>query len=418
VTPEDTIFNFASPALADSEDPSSVELGVKFSSSVSGSVTGIRFYKASANTGSHIGSLWSSTGTLLASATFTNETASGWQYVTFSSPVAITAGTTYVAGYFAPKGHYSETPEGFETAIENAPLTALANGTSSNGVYAYASSSTFPTSSWEACNYSVDVLFAPGSGTSSPPTVPSAPTGVTASPASSEALVSWSAPSSTGGSALTSYTVTPYIGSSAQTPVQESASSTSATITGLTNGSAYTFKVVASNGVGPSSASSASTAVTPEDTIFNFATPALVDSGDPSSVELGVKFSSSVSGSVTGLRFYKASTNTGTHIGSLWSSTGTLLASATFTNETTSGWQYVTFSSPVAITSGTTYVAGYFAPNGHYSETEKQFTAAIENPPLTAPASSNGVYAYASASTFPSSTWEASNYLVDVLFAP
>jgi hypothetical protein len=249
-------------------------------------------------------------------------------------------------------------------------------------------------------------------------TAPGSPTGVAASPASSEALVSWSAPASTGGSAITSYTVTPYIGSTAQTPVQESASATSATITGLTNGTAYTFTVTATNGVGPSQPSSASSAVTPEDTIFNFTPPSIVDSEDGSSVELGVKFSSSVSGSVTGIRFYKASTNTGTHIGSLWSSTGTLLASATFSNETASGWQYVTFSTPVAINAGTTYVAGYFAPKGHYSATEKGFKTSIENPPLTASSTNNGVYAYASSSTFPSSTYEACNYSVDVLFAP
>ncbi len=86
---------------------------MKFTSELAGTVTGIRFYKAAANTGTHIGSLWTSTGTLLASATFTNETASGWQQVNFSTPVAITAGTTYVAGYFAPKGHYSATSSPF-----------------------------------------------------------------------------------------------------------------------------------------------------------------------------------------------------------------------------------------------------------------------------------------------------------------
>ena len=43
-------------------------------------------------------------GTLLASATFSNETASGWQQVNFSSPVSITAGTTYIASYEAPVG--------------------------------------------------------------------------------------------------------------------------------------------------------------------------------------------------------------------------------------------------------------------------------------------------------------------------
>ena len=48
---------------------------------------------------------------------------------------------------------------------------------------------------------------------------------------------------------------------------------------------------------------------------------------------MGVKFKSDTYGFVSGIRFYKASTNTGTHIGNLWTSTGQLLASATFTGE-------------------------------------------------------------------------------------
>ena len=61
--------------------------------------------------------------------------------------------------------------------------------------------------------------------------------------------------------------------------------------------------------------------------------------GDPSSVEVGMKFQSSVYGTVTGIRFYKAAGNTGTHIGSLWTAERQLLAQVTFTNETASGWQ-------------------------------------------------------------------------------
>ena len=84
--------------------------------------------------------------------------------MTFSEPVAVTAGTTYVAGYFAPNGHYSATPAAFTPpGSSNPPLQALANGTSPNGVYAYGASPTFPTSSYNATNYWVDVLFAPGS---------------------------------------------------------------------------------------------------------------------------------------------------------------------------------------------------------------------------------------------------------------
>ena len=67
-------------------DPKPVEVGVKFESSTAGYVTGIRFYKGAGNNGTHIGNLWTSSGTLLASATFTNESASGWQQVSFASP--------------------------------------------------------------------------------------------------------------------------------------------------------------------------------------------------------------------------------------------------------------------------------------------------------------------------------------------
>ena len=99
------------------------------------------------------------------------------------------------------------------------------------------------------------------------------------------------------------------------------------------------------------------------------AKPALVDGGPDSSVELGMKFRSDVAGTITGIRFYKASGNTGTHTGNLWTANGTRLATATFTGETASGWQQVNFTTPVAITPNTVYVASYHAGNGHYSAT-------------------------------------------------
>ena len=72
---------------------------------------------------------------------------------------------------------------------------------------------------------------------------------------SASATVSWTAPSN-GGSAITSYTLTPYVGTTAQTPTTVSGSppSTTATVTGLTNGTAYTFTVSATNAVGTGAA--------------------------------------------------------------------------------------------------------------------------------------------------------------------
>jgi Domain of unknown function (DUF4082)/Bacterial Ig-like domain len=102
----------AAPTSFATSDASSVELGVKFRSDVAGTVTGVRFYKGSGTTGTHTGTLWSSTGTKLATVTFTSETATGWQQAMFSTPVAITANTVYVVSYHSNAGamHTRTTP--------------------------------------------------------------------------------------------------------------------------------------------------------------------------------------------------------------------------------------------------------------------------------------------------------------------
>jgi hypothetical protein len=132
---------------------------MKFTSDVSGHVTAIRFYKGPSNTGTHVGHLWSSSGTLLATVTFSGETASGWQQATLSTPVAITAGTIYIVSYHTNVGHYSADSGFFNTAYDNAPLHGVATGTSANGVYAYGSASSFPNQTYNAANYYVDVVF-------------------------------------------------------------------------------------------------------------------------------------------------------------------------------------------------------------------------------------------------------------------
>ncbi|MGR9404127.1 DUF4082 domain-containing protein (plasmid) [Rhizobium leguminosarum] len=151
--------------------------------------------------------------------------------------------------------------------------------------------------------------------------------------------------------------------------------------------------------------------------LFGAATPAVVNTNDTAAVELGVKFQSSVAGTVSGIRFYKSSLDTGTHTGSLWSSTGTRLATLTFTNETASGWQTATFTSPVTLTAGQTYTASYHTNVGNYSTTANYFLSNVTSGPLTAPASGNGVYRYGN-SAFPTSSFDQTNYWVDVMFNP
>ena len=139
--------NSAVPALVDNGAGQCRRAGGKIQVGRRGNDHGIRFYKASANTGAHIGNLWTSTGTRLATVTFTNETASGWQQALFDTPVAIASNTVYVASYHANTGHYSCDTNYFAgRGVDNTPLHALANGVSGgNSVYAYGASSTFPT---------------------------------------------------------------------------------------------------------------------------------------------------------------------------------------------------------------------------------------------------------------------------------
>ncbi len=161
----------AHPSVRDSEP---VELGVKFKSSVAGRVTGLRFYKGTGNSGEHTGHLWTRDGQLLASVTFENETATGWQRARFATPVQIQADLLYVASYFAPRGRYAgDTFYFLSKGRSSGPLSAPRNDEAGgNGTYRYGATSGFPGSSWNASNYYVDVLFVPETGASPPPPPP------------------------------------------------------------------------------------------------------------------------------------------------------------------------------------------------------------------------------------------------------
>jgi len=153
------------------------------------------------------------------------------------------------------------------------------------------------------------------------------------------------------------------------------------------------------------------------------AMPLTASVSDPAGVEVGIKFKADTDGVITAIRFYKGSTNTGAHVGSLWGANGTRLGTAAFTDETPSGWQQASFAVPVRVTANTTYIASYYAPNGNYAATGRYFEMqGVDRPPLHAYRSGveggNGVYAYASQSRLPTSTYADTNYWVDVVFEP
>jgi uncharacterized protein (TIGR02597 family) len=427
----------AVPAVLAYDDPTPIEVGLKFQSAVGGYVTGIRFYKGPGNTGTHLGNLWwNSNHELLARVTFVNEAASGWQYQALTNPVAIASNTTYVVSYYAPVGRYSATPGALYSGVTNYPLRALSSSEGGgNGVFVQSAGSVFPTQTYNAANYWVDVVFTAGFGSDT-----NGPTVVGVSPVDGAAGVSvGTAVRVTFSEAMDPGTITNGIRltDSAGVMVPSTVAHYAATNTVvLTPNSllhaATTYTVVVTNGVTGVKdmagnaltnvfTASFTTAIRAGFTIWDDSTvPAVPAQDDPAAVELGVKFKSVIDGYVTGIRFYKGAANTGTHVGNLWTSTGTLLGSVTFVNETNSGWQYQALTNPVPIIANTTYVVSYHAPAGRYSADADYFSASgVDRYPLRALANGedgpNGVFVYSASSAFPTNTYNAANYWVDVV---
>ncbi|QSQ23342.1 DUF4082 domain-containing protein [Pyxidicoccus parkwayensis] len=493
-----SLFANGTPAVPSvTNDFAAVELGVKFKADVNGDITGVRFYKGASNTGTHVGHLWSATGQLLATATFTNETATGWQQVTFTTAVPVTAGTTYVASYHAPAGAYAFTEYGLASGADVLPLHALAGpANGGNGVYKYGVAGTFPTDSFHDSNYWVDVVFRPAAPvTLWPATATPAVASVTNDSTPVELGVKFKADiagnvlgvrfykgaantgthvghlwSATGQllatATFTGETATGWQQVTFSAPVAIAANTTYIASYHAPNGS-YAFDnggLASGVDVAPLHALPGTTSggngvykygpagTLPTDSFQNSnywvdvvyqatgvppptpppagtyslfpatATPGTASVSDTAAVELGVKFRADVDGKVKGIRFYKGTGNTGTHVGNLWSSTGTNLASATFINETALGWQQVTFATPVSITAGTTYVASYLAPVGGYSFDANGLANGVDTAPLHAlpgtTSGGNGVFTTGAVSTFPNSSYQNANYWVDVVFEP
>ena len=421
-----TLFGAAVPDNPAAGDTSDVTLGVRFVANVDGYITGVRFYKGTGNTGTHTGTLWSATGTALATGTFNNETATGWQTLTFTTPVVVSAGTTYVASYRAPSGHYAAAANFFYTgAVVSGPLTApRMTMSSANGTGVFAAGAGFPTQSYQATNYYVDAVYQPP-GSVGPSVVAKSPTPGAAS------IPVETAPTVTFDGAVQPATIAMTVTGPGTTNVPGAVAYDSTTFTATFNPTAQlagstTFTVEVSGAKNPSgvpmpapvawSFTTAAAGGCPCSLFDAAATPDTVDSGDSGAIEVGLRFTPTANGKVTGVRFYKAATNTGTHVGTLWSPTGTALATGTFSNETDSGWQSMTFASPVSVTAGTTYTVSYYAPSGHYSVTSDFFTANYVNGALTAPAGANGVYRYGAGGGYPTGSFRSTNYWVDVSF--
>ncbi|WP_353747969.1 MULTISPECIES: DUF4082 domain-containing protein [unclassified Paenarthrobacter] len=301
------------PGTPEANDGVPLSLGVRFASDTAGQVTGVRFYKAAGNTGTHTGSVYTAGGQLLATVTFTNETSVGWQTATFSQPVEITANTEYVVAYKAPAGTYSYTPAGFGDGFASGPLRTAPD----SGAFSY--SADFPGTASTA-SYLVDLVFMaavpPLTITDRSPAPDATGVSVDVRPA-----LTLSSAIKPGASFTLGANGAPVDGSAALSTDGRTLTFTpAAVLPGTTAISVNVSNVESRQGQTLPTTTWQFTTADPDaeqSSIFGDLQPQTGASDDASSVELGTAFTVSEAGNVTGIRFYKGTGNTGTHVGSL-----------------------------------------------------------------------------------------------------
>ena len=151
--------------------------------------------------------------------------------------------------------------------------------------------------------------------------------------------------------------------------------------------------------------------------IFGTATPDTTTESDFFNVSLGVKFRASVDGQVDSIRLYVGDGDPS--VGAIYNTSGTQLVSVALSGLTGAGWTSVNFASPLSITAETIYVAVVYWPGGEYPVTNFGLESAVINGDLEAlddDESNNGVYNYGTGITYPTSTYQASNYFTDIEF--
>ncbi|PUA79779.1 N,N-dimethylformamidase beta subunit family domain-containing protein [Nocardioides currus] len=455
-----SIFGDEVPETPADSDTSASHLGLRFVPTRDGQVTGVRFYKGPGNDGVHVGRLWSATGVELAQATFSAESATGWQQVSFASPVAVQAGQTYVVSYTAPQGRYAVLSDAFELAgIEADPLSVpggFAGGES--GVYAN-SPTGFPDQSFRNTNYYVDVLFQPSGAPDGAPTLAvtdrqPAP-GATGVATNASVTVGFSAPvepghsftlrsggspvagsvsSSEGGRRLT-FTPSAALPALAQVTVD---------LAGVTSDDgvdleplSWTFTTAAGPATPPGTPGTPGTPGNPGDT-GNPGDPAhpaqglrsatLFGGTKPTSrpsarrgTEVGVQFSATRDGTVTALRYFQVRGTPAPRSVSLWSSNGTRLAKVTLpragSRPTKGGWRVIEVDAPVALSEGRSYVASYYLPAGGAARTTHFYKTQVwKSGPLRAARAGNGRFVIAGRSRFPRRVARGVNFFADVRF--
>jgi hypothetical protein len=151
--------------------------------------------------------------------------------------------------------------------------------------------------------------------------------------------------------------------------------------------------------------------------VFSTQVPQTLANSDGAGVnyELGLRFTPTAAGQIRSIRFYKSSSESGSHTGKIYAANGQLLASVVFANESGSGWQVQNLATPLNVIANTEYTVSVNTGNTYYVATNNGLSSGITSGSLQSPA---GGGVYGPVGSKPNLTWQYSNYFRDVVFVP
>lgn len=414
----ETLFGGTPPTLGGSDDDSPLTVGVAFSVLAPGQIAGVRVHTATTETGTWAVQLHDNTGTLLADGDGPTNPGSGDYDVLFDAPVDVATATIYVVSVFHPEGRYSFTLTQF-TADYTSPgghLYTTDQGAYGPGRYAYGGSPAFPNNNTQHW-YGAEPLFL--AATAAATTVPAENAPAAAAAQDPAPALATGAEAATGSAIALDATVSTAAGTVA------SAECATATAAAQDAG----VRVVAAAGVATATAAAHDAVggeLTDYDTFFVDSPPAFTGSDDDSPLTVGLAFSTLAAGSIAGVRFRTATTETGTVVAQIHDNTGTLLADADGPLDPVPGTYDVLFDAPVELDTAAIYVISVFHPEGRYSYTATYFTVDVTSPSGNLFAGIGGAYgpgrfAYGASPAFPddnSQTWFGVEPLLLVAASP
>ncbi len=424
------------PAVASTPDTTPVEVGLRVRTREPGVVTALRCYRGPDDLGVLTATLWTRDATVLARATFESPTAPGWQEVAVT-PVPLDAGEEVVVSVWRPEGRYGFDAALFTTAFVSWPLEAPADGDdpdgrlAGNGLYRYGQG--FPTSSYLATSYGVDLRLDAVEAPSASVDVDPAPDIEMVSPTTAITVrsdrrvdpASVRVELAEASNAPNAVTIATQITISADgrdiradpertlTPGSRwRATVTATTLDGAAVARSWEFRIAPDAGGFPTSL------------VDSSVTPTLIATEDTAAVEVGVRVRCDVDAVIRAVRSWIPPSCPGPVTARIWRRDGSLAATAVLSATGSSatqgwGWRQVAISPPVPVAAGELVTVSCHHPGGRYPAIPGALgTEEIARGPLHAPTGSavggNGVYRYGEAQ-MPTSSYISTWYLTDLI---